>query len=438
MKKVFVRDVLVLPYGTEVTLLGWLTQRKKHGGILFLKIADSSGSIQATATKDSCADVVFETAKKLRIESSVRVLGVLRTSPNGEVELRITNIEALGDVGLEISPKPRSSHADIAASRFADHCLRHRHLFVRNPDVAKALLLRHQVLGSVQQWFRRKGFIEINAPILTRLPLYEDGSVIQVALRDETAFLTQCVGFYLDACAHVFEQVYNIGPSFRGEESKSLRHLMEYWHIKAEIAWMNRQETMELVEDLITTVFSEAAAAEQTSSIVHKTALREAVATPYPRISYADAITTLRNQGLDFTFGTSLGQRGEAALSRQFDGPFWVVGIPRSIEPFPYCIDPDDPRVTLTADLVLPRALGELLGVAEKIWRLDELDERLREKSKENDQRYEWLRQLRSYGSVPRGAFGMGVERLLRWMSGLAHVRDCIPFPRVFHREIYP
>lgn len=160
--------------------------------------------------------------------------------------------------------------------------------------------------------------------------------------------------------------------------------------------------------------------------------------TPFVRISYEDAISHLKSKGVNIDYGKGLGSKEEEILSKLYGGPFWVVGIPRSIEPFPYCIDQTDNRVTMVADLIASNGYGELLGVAEKIHDFNMLIERMQEKDKHDDPRYDWVREVHQLGCVPHIAFGMGVERMIRWLLNIVHVRDVMPFPRIFRRRIYP
>jgi asparaginyl-tRNA synthetase len=301
------------------------------------------------------------------------------------------------------------------------------------------LKYRHLLMGEVHAWFRKNGYIEITAPILTTLPLYDDGSALSLDIHGEQAFLTQCVGFYLESAVFAFEKVYNIGPSFRGEESRSKRHLMEYWHIKAELAFANLEEGRRMIEDLIKhlLVYSYENCQEVIKPLGINFSL-EGVNTPYPVISCREAVNLLNKDGYRFEFGSSLNSHAEALLSRKFDTPFWIAGIPRNIEPFPYVIDPEDPQVTRVSDLIASKGFGELLGVAEKIYHYEPLMERMEEKGKDQKAEYAWVKELRKMGCVPHIGFGMGVERFIRWMLGIEHVRDAIPFPRVFRRKIHP
>jgi asparaginyl-tRNA synthetase len=462
MKTTYVKDLLRgrRREGVEVELLSWVKSRRDLGQIVFLDLCDSTGTIQAVAKSGEGSDAscdtgsslavavrktnasqagakVFSTAKTLSVESSVRAVGNLQCGPSG-LELHLSSLDIIGNAPADFSPRPHSV-IDVTDERLADHLLRNRHLYIRNEKVATILLFRHRMMGAIHEWFRRKGFIEITAPILTAAPLYEDRNAMSLEVNGENIFLTQCVGFYLESAVHAFEKVYNIGPSFRAEETRSKRHLMEYWHIKGELAWVNLEDLFLIVEDLISSVVG--FCADECVDIEQVLGTRmcvDGLSVPFPRISYVDAVRRLNQLGIPFEFGTSMGSLEEAALSKQFASPFWITGIPRKVEPFPYVIDKDDPRVTMTADLIATNGYGELLGIAEKSADLAEIEERMAEKGKTGDTRYDWVRQLREFGCVPHGGFGIGVERLIRWLLDVPHVRDTIPFPRTFRRKVYP
>lgn len=461
MKTLYVKDLLrgSKREGSAVTLLGWVKARRDLGQLVFLDLCDSTGTIQAVvkdghvldppesvpkppqpvevATDTKSAKTVYSVAKTLTLESSVKAEGTLQQGQKG-FEIHLASLEVIGKATGDFSPRPRSN-IDVFDEKLADHLLKHRHLYLRNEKLGAVLRFRHMMMGAVHSWFRQKGYVEITAPVLTAVPLYDDRNAMSLEANGENIFLTQCVGFYLEAAVHAFEKVYNMGPSFRAEEARSKRHLMEYWHIKAELAWVNLDDLTKIVEDLIGYIvqFSLDECEDITKTLGTKLCVH-GMASPFPRIRYAEAVDRLQHLGMPFEFGMSLGSTEEEALSKQFVSPFWITGIPRNIEPFPYVIDKDDPRVTRTADLIATNGYGELLGIAEKTHNLSELDERMREKGKFGDSRYDWVRQMREFGCVPHGGFGMGVERFIRWLLDISHVRDTIPFPRIFRRKISP
>ena len=443
MKKHYAVDLLYhLESGQQVDMYGWVKARRKHHAMIFLDVCDSTGFIQAVVNRATVGDDIFEIAKKIPPESAVKVTGRLTDTGRPKPyfrEIQVGEIQVIGYAALNISPQPHSD-LDIFDPHLQEQLLDKRHFYLRNERIAAILRFRHVLTRIVHQWFHHNGFMEIHAPVLTPTPLYDDRTPIALEVHGQHVYLTQCVGFYLEQAVHSFEKIYNMGPSFRAEESRSKRHLMEYWHIKAELAFVDFEDLAAIVEqfvhDITERIMSEGASITRT---IGTEICRDGLKTPFPRIDYREAIEWLKSQGCDIEFGKSLGSEEESLLSSKFeDVPFWVVGIPRSIEPFPYVIDSADPCRTKTADLIASRGFGELLGIAEKIHTLSMLDERLAEKGKAGDPRYDWLRELREYGCVPHGGFGMGMERLIRWLLGIPHVRDTIPFHRAFGRRIHP
>ena len=440
MKTVYAADLLNrTPSNAQVELYGWVKSRRGHSQVIFLDVGDSTGTVQCVV--EGSNQHAFELARHMGQETAVKVIGVLSETgrPNPPKELRVYEIEVVGESTINVSPYPRANF-DVQDPRLQEQLLDKRHFYLRNEKIAAILKFRHILTRAVHQWFHENGFIEIHAPVLTPTPLYDDRTPIALKVHGQNVYLTQCVGFYLEAAVHAFEKIYNIGPSFRAEESRSKRHLMEYWHIKAELAFVDFEDMVSVVERFIRDV-SEQSVREgrEFASVIGTEMCDDGLKTPFPRIDYAEAVEWLKTQSSGIEFGKSLASDEEAQLSRRFgDTPFWIVGIPRSIEPFPYVIDATDPRRTKTADLIASRGFGELLGIAEKIHTLPMLDERLAEKGKAGDARYEWLRELRQYGCVPHGGFGMGLERFIRWLLQIPHVRDTIPFHRAFGRRIDP
>lgn len=439
MKETYINDLLHAGEGTEVKLLCWIGGKRCHGGVIFLDLCDSTGIVQAVILKGKITPECFLLAKQVSIEAAVSVRGVL-AFPNPEcTEIVVSDIALVGGITKGFSPSPRG-RIDIFDERLTPHLLENRHIYLRNPKVMAILQFRDLMLHHIRGWFYDNHFTCIDAPILTAVPLYDDESALSMNINSQKVFLTQCVGYYLEAAAHAFERVFNIGPSFRGEESRSKRHLMEYWHIKAEMAWANLDDIMGVVEGIVGYIAKKCQAeAGRMMAVLGTTLCLDGLKAPFPRISYEDSIGILDKKGMSMTFGKSLGSEEEAELSKLFPGsPFWVTGIPRSIEPFPYVIDPKDTRITRVADLIASNGYGELLGTAEKISDLAMLDECMQDKNKSGDSRFEFVRDVHQVGCVPHAAFGMGVERMIRWMLNIPHVRDAIPFPRIFRRSVSP
>ncbi len=438
MKTIFVTDLHTHADHVDVKLLCWLKARRRSRSVQFLDVVDSTGLIQVVVERQRDAKL-FDVASRVHIEAAIEVSGTVVQHKNKPREVLATSIEVLGGVLDHICPLPRSTHVDVFDTRFTDCLLSKRHLYIRNPQIMAILKFRSVLMSGVRHWFEKHLYTELDAPILTPVPLYDDDSALSIQVHGQDVFLTQCVGFYMEAAVQAFERVYNMGPSFRGEESRSKRHLMEYYHIKAETAFADLEDMIRTVEDLISYVTKHCwDNASHLLTDIGTNMCLDGLTVPFARITYDEAVCTLQQRGYNITFGKCLGSAEERELATMFDGPFWVTGIPRAVEPFPYCIDKQNPHVTRTADLIASHGYGELLGVAEKIHNPEELDERLEEKGKLGDERYEWIREVHRIGCVPHAAFGMGVERLIRWLLNIPHVRDAIPFPRIFKRKIAP
>jgi asparaginyl-tRNA synthetase len=438
MKNVNNAASLILPIGSVMSVYGWLSNRKIHGKLMFINIADSQSSVQVVVEKNKISEIDWNSLRTLPLESGLQLKCFVEKGKSGN-EFHVKMIEELYPAELVIQPRPRSNF-DIFDPAFMEQMLRYRHLYLRNPKVAAILKFRSWLMGATRDWFEKEGFMEFDAPILTPAPLYDGSTAMPIEVHGEKVYLSQCAGFYLEAAAHAFERVYNMGPSFRGEESRSKRHLMEYWHIKAELTWGNREDIINIVEDILTYLTNRAM--EECGPIMKDlgtTICTDALKVPYPRITHQEAINMLRSDGdIDANFDTAISTAEEEMLAKHFDSPFWIIGIPRAVEPFPYVIDKTDTRITMVADLIASNGFGELLGVAEKIFDPAMLNERMAEKGKLEDPRYSFVHDVHKAGCVPHIAFGMGLERLIRWFLQIPHVRDAIPFPRVVRRNIMP
>ena len=434
MKTLYVKDLCSRPLGSSVELYGWLAGRRNLGGVLFLDLADSTGTAQVIIENTNA--LTFDLGTDIPLESAIAVVGILVEGAKTTTEIQAHSIRLIGKATLQLNPFPRSRF-DFLASKHVNQTLTYRHIYLRNPRLMAVLKFRAGVTRIMRDWFHRHDFIEFDAPIITPATLYDKETALPIRVHDQDLFLTQCAGFYLEAAVHAFERVYNIGPSFRGAESRSKRHLTEYWHVKAELAFGDLEDIIRLVEGLISHVTR--AATEQFSGTLELENISISQAghlPPFPRLSYSDASDILSANGFPFKFGDPLSAEHESFLSKPYRTPFWVVGTPRSTEPFPYSIDLADPRVTRVADLIANDGYGELLGVAEKISDSSELILRLEEKHKLDDIRYDFVKDVHNAGCVPHVAFGMGLERFIRWLIGLEHVRDALAFPRLVRRRI--
>lgn len=431
MKNLYINDILTkIAIGEEIQIDCWISAIRKMKNMLFLDACDHTGNIQVVYNGENSA---------LKLEQSVSIRGVLQNNPNGDKEIVASNIKIIGDVKKNLNPSPRSNF-DIFDPKYTNYVQENRHLFIRNPKAMAALKARHFVKRAVHDWFLNNEFTEITAPILTPILLYTEDTGIAVNVNNQDVFLTQCVAFYLESAVHAFERVYNIGPSFRGAESISPRHLTEYWHVKAEVGFCSFEEIFGIVEAMLNYIVDkvEPQSTEIFKILGTKPVFDEVRKAPFPRIKYRDAIELCKKNGIEAEFGKSLSSEAETFLTKYFDSPVWVTHNARSIEGFPYKICDFDREVTYTADLIGSCGGGEILGVADKILDYDELCERLKEKGKDTNFRYEWFKELRDFGTIPHCGIGMGLERLIKWLFRLPHVREAMPFPRSMGRKIYP
>jgi len=430
MKEVYISDIQDFKNKQEVFQLScFIKGIRKHKRVVFLDLIDSTGEIQAVVNKTE----LLSMTKNLTKESCIEINGTKK-----DAEIILSKINIINLCTEHFSPSPREDF-DVFNEKYADLVLSKKHVYLRNPKLIAIQNFRNLILYFIRDWFFQNKFIEITAPIITPIPLYEDKSAIPVVLHGQNLFLTQCAGYYLEASCVAHEKVYNIGPSFRGEEGRSKRHLLEYWHIKAELAFGDIEDIIFVVENLLKYLTERIIEHPYTKKIIEILETKlcvEALQIPFKRFSYRKAIEMLNEMGHNIEFGKSVSMKEEDILSKHLGSTFWLTGIPRSVEPFPYRIDLNDNEVTVVADLIASNGCGELLGVAEKIFCSKELEIRMKEKNKFTDTRYDWIREVHNSGCPPHIAFGMGVERLIRWLLNIEHVRDVHPFPRVFGRTI--
>jgi len=443
MKSLYVDDVLKkIEENKKVELLGWIKSKRDLGNTVFLDVTDSSGSIQVIIKKDVLTPEMFLEIKKAHVESVVKVSGIVVTNLSRNTkEISAKDFEVISPATLNVSPHPRKDF-DIFNPKYTDLILSDRHLFLRNEKIMAILKFKCNFINIIHEWFKKQDFTHIDAPILTQALLYDDKSAFKIDFFGTELFLTQCVAFYLEAAINAFEKVYNLTPSFRAEHSRSTRHLAEFWHLKAEIAFANFNDMLKFSEKTFYYIIKNSIEKNKKELKTLNVSIDiDKLKPPYPKITYDKAIDILQSKGSKIEWGKSLGADEEKILSYEFEVPFFVTGLPSSVEPFPFAADPLNLKITKTADLITPDGYFEVLGIAEKIHKPDELLRRMKEVGKATKsliERYKWYIELRNYGCAPHSGLGMGIERVIRWMLKLPHVRDVISFPRLYGRLPYP
>ena len=418
--------------GQDVTIKGWLHNRRSSGKIQFLTLRDGTGFIQAVMSKAAVGEEMFQAADHLSQETSLVVTGSVRadTRAPGGYEVDVASLEVVGaSHDFPVTPKEHG----------VDYLLDRRHLWIRTERQQAILRVRHEIIDAVRDFFNRRGFILADTPILTPAACEGTTTLFQAQYFDEhTAYLTQSGQLYNEANAMALGRVYCFGPTFRAERSKTRRHLTEFWMVEPEVAYADLNDVMDLAEALVVSVVERALERRRRELAVldRDTSKLESVRVPFPRISYDEAATILKQQGLAFEWGSDFGGPDETALSQQFDRPVMVHRYPSAIKAFYMKPDPGRPEVALCADVLAPEGYGEIIGGGQRIDDLDLLVKRI-EEHKLPQEAFEWYLDLRRYGTVPHGGFGMGIERVVAWICGLEHVRETIPYPRMLYR-LYP
>jgi asparaginyl-tRNA synthetase len=414
--------------GSEVTLEGWLAGRRSSGSILFLQLRDGTGFIQCIVGKGDVDDPMFDELAVLPMESSLRLKGVVRSdarAPGGH-ELSVNGAEIVSVAGEY--PITRKEHG-------VPFLMDHRHLWIRSSRQFAILRIRATTIRAAKHYFDSRGYLELDTPILTPTACEGTTTLFETSYFDESAYLSQSGQLYNEATAMAFGRVYCFCPAFRAEKSKTRRHLIEFWQIEPEIAYADLDDIMdiqeELVEEMVGTVLSERA--EELKILERDTEPLERVKAPFPRVTYTEAVEMLKAAGHPFEWGGDFGAEDETVLSSQFDRPALINRYPREVKPFYMENDPEDGRVTLSVDMLAPEGYGDIVGGGQRMMDAETLEGRMREEGVPIDD-YQWYLDLRRYGSVPHGGFGLGIERFVTWICGLPHIRESIPFPRMLYR----
>lgn len=427
-------DQLADTIGETVTLRGWLYNSRSSGKLVFLQLRDGTGTVQCVVFKGNNEEL-FEVAKGVGQESSIIVTGTVKEDSRSAigVELDVTGLEVLQNVhDYPITPKEHGT----------EFLMDHRHLWIRSKKQHAVLKIRHTVIKAVRDYFDSNGFTLADTPIFTPAACEGTTTLFEVDyFGDDKAYLTQSGQLYNEATAAAFGKSYAFGPTFRAEKSKTRRHLTEFWMVEPEVAYAGYEDMMDLGEGLILFIVDrvlndrklELAALERDTTVL------EAIKGPFPRLHYDNAVKMLQ-EGHEkgelennFEWGGDFGAPDETYLSKQFGLPVFVHHFPTAIKGFYFEVDKDRPECALGIDLLAPEGYGEIIGGGERATSLEYLESQLKHHGLPQEI-FKWYLDLRRFGSVPHAGFGMGIERTVAWMSGIEHVRETIPFPRMLYR----
>ncbi|MHC9532619.1 asparagine--tRNA ligase [Dellaglioa sp. BT-FLS60] len=418
----------------EVKIGVWLTNKRSSGKIAFLQLRDGSAFFQGVVIKSNVSEETFEMAKELHQESSLYVIGEIhedKRSPFG-YEIEVKSLELVGDSqDYPITPKEHGT----------EFLMDHRHLWLRSTKPFAVMQIRNEIIRATYEFFNKEGFIKIDAPILTGSAPEGTTELFHTKYFDKDAYLSQSGQLYEEAGAMAFGKVFSFGPTFRAEKSKTRRHLIEFWMIEPEMAFMHQEQSLEVQEQYIAFLVQNVLDnCDYALDILErdKEVLKSYTKTPFPKISYDEAIELLQNSGEfpDTKWGDDFGSPEETYLAEHFSMPVFVLNYPKAIKPFYMKPHPTREDVVICADLLAPEGYGEIIGGSERETDLDNLMAQIK-KAGLNEKDYEWYLDLRRYGSVPHSGFGLGLERATTWITGEEHIREAIPFPRLLNR-IYP
>ena len=420
--------------GQEVTIRGWLYNLRESGKLMFPIFRDGTGIIQGVCALKENPEA-FESLKGLTQESSVIVTGKIRAEQRapGGFEMGISKIQIVQKVS-ESTPYPIQ-----LKEHGVDFLLDQRHLWIRTPRQAAILRIRAEAVRAAREYMDAQGYTLTDAPIFTPAACEGTSNLFEVQyIDDQKAYLTQSGQLYIEATAMALGKVYTFGPTFRAEKSKTRRHLTEFWMLEPEAAYAELSDMMDLGEGLVSAVVQSVVKNKSRELELLKRDVKklENIKTPFPRISYEEAVGVLNKHGNPAKFGDDFGGDEETIISNEFDRPVMVHRYPSAIKAFYMQPDAGRPDLALAFDMLAPEGYGEIIGGSQRIHDYDLLVKRLREHNLPEEP-FQWYLDLRRYGSVPHAGFGLGLERTVAWICGTEHIREVIPFPRMIYR-VYP
>ncbi len=411
----------------EVAIKGWIYRKRSSGGKIFAVVRDRTGIIQCVIDKSAMSESAWNAIDSAYLESSIIIKGTVKKderAPDGvEMEAKDVLVVHSGE------------QFPITEYQSPEFLLDVRHLWLRSQRMIMAMKARSYVFRYAREFLDKQGFFEITPPLITVAGGETGADLFEVKYFDQKAYLTESSQLYAEAMIYSLEKVYSFAPSYRAEKSRTVKHLAEYWHLEPEMAYFNNAMNMKFQEKLVSGIANKLAK-EHPDILkffgVEPDSLMK-IRPPFKRLSYDQAIALLQEKGSNKKWGDDFGVEEEKLLTENEDKPIFVYNWPKEIKAFYMPVNPKDERTVLCADMLAPHGHGEIIGGSEREWRYEELVKRMKELNMNLDN-YSWYIDLRKYGSVPHAGFGLGIERVIKWMLNLDHIRDAIPFPRVINR----
>jgi len=418
------------PIGQQITIRGWVYRRRKSGKIIFLIIREKGAILQCTFEEEIVGFEGFQAADNVTIESSTEITGIIREeerSPGG-LELSGSQITLIGLA--DIFP--------ITRDQSIEFLLDNRHLWLRSRQLSYLQQIRAAVFDSAREWFKSNDFLEVHCPMFITAAVEGGATLFKMKYFDMEAYLTQSSQFYLETLIFSLGNVYTIAPSFRAEKSRTTRHLTEFWMLEAEMPFCNLEQDMEIQENLLSYICQTIAKSksEALKFLGRDPAELMMITPPFERISYTEAIDILNNSGHRVEWGDDFGAEEERVLTLKKTTPLFVYNYPRVAKAFYHKLDAENPKVVNCADLLAPEGHGEIIGGGQRTDTQEELIQRIQDDNLDPEA-YKWYIDLRKYGTIPHSGFGLGTERVVKWMCKLENIRDAIAYPRTINR-VYP
>lgn len=419
--------------GEVVKIGAWVANKRSSGKIAFLQLRDGTAYFQGVVVKNEVSEELFHTAKNLTQETSVIITGEIREDSRSKFgyEIGVSGIEVIGEShDYPITPKEHGT----------DFLMDHRHLWLRSSKQHAIMMIRNEIIRATYEFFNNNGFVKVDPPILTGSAPEGTTELFHTEYFDQEAYLSQSGQLYMEAAAMAFNKVFSFGPTFRAEKSKTRRHLIEFWMIEPEMAYTHQEESLEIQEAYVAYLVQNVLEhCEYALDVLDrdKELLKKYTQLPFPRISYDDAVQLLKDNGFeDIEWGDDFGSPHETFIANSFEKPVFILNYPKAIKPFYMKPHPTREDIVICADMIAPEGYGEIIGGSERATDYEFLLEQIQKHGLDENE-YSWYLDLRKYGSVPHSGFGLGLERTVTWLSGIDHVRESIPFPRLLNR-IYP
>ncbi len=417
--------------GQEVVLKGWVYQTRSSGKVKFLELRDGTGVVSCVFFKGDCSEETFVRFDQLTQECSLTLTGMVRKHPKQEnvYEIGVKDFELIGtSKDYPISPKEHGT----------EFLMDNRHLWIRSKRQHAIMRIRHEIVMAIRDFFDGRGFTLTDSPIFTPSACEGTTNLFETKYFDEKMYLSQSGQLYVEATSKAFGKVYCFGPTFRAEKSKTRRHLIEFWMVEPEVAFNDMYENMDLAEQFVEYIVQRCIKnrPEEFKALERDMSKLAPIVAPFPRLHYREAVDIILKENPAFIPGDDFGAPDETIVSSKFDRPVFVHHFPQAIKAFYMKEDPKDPGFAMGSDLLAPEGYGEVIGGGQREESIEKLLKKI-EEHKLNEKDFQWYLDLRRYGSTPSSGFGLGLERAVTWICGLPHVRETIPFPRLYGRS-YP